>query len=221
MANTKQKNNNLCVYCGKNATTIDHVPPKGLFAKPRPPLLKIPACNSCNQGYKLDDEYFKSMLNLKRESSDHSEVLKLKDKFIKAIAHPKARKFINRLIKNTSLIDDFSDSGVYLGQEYAYTVSKTRLDRIAARCISALIYKHFNELSINYEIEAYSIDWSNNNQTISSLIEELINGDIYEIGIDRNVFHYTFMRAVDSPETSVWLLSFYMNTAFIGFVSHK
>ena len=44
-----------CIYCGQEANTRDHVPPKCLFAKPRPPMITVPACLACNKSYEKDD----------------------------------------------------------------------------------------------------------------------------------------------------------------------
>jgi 5-methylcytosine-specific restriction endonuclease McrA len=47
----------LCVICGKKvAKTVDHVPPKNLFVKPRPSLITIPACFDCNNSASPFDE---------------------------------------------------------------------------------------------------------------------------------------------------------------------
>ncbi len=51
----------LCYLCGKPATTKDHVPPKTLFAPPRPHnLITLPCCAECNGAYALDEEYFRN-----------------------------------------------------------------------------------------------------------------------------------------------------------------
>jgi hypothetical protein len=45
----------FCVYCGGGtaATTIDHMPPIGMFhGRRRPKGLEFPSCNACNQGTK-------------------------------------------------------------------------------------------------------------------------------------------------------------------------
>jgi len=53
----------LCVYCGENfANTKDHIPPQGIYPKPRPNDLKlhtVPACEECNSGSGVEDEEFK------------------------------------------------------------------------------------------------------------------------------------------------------------------
>lgn len=55
----------VCIYCGKTAEDVDHVPPKCLFQKPRPSgLVKVPCCKKCNRRFGIDDEYFRDSLAL-------------------------------------------------------------------------------------------------------------------------------------------------------------
>ena len=57
------KDKSLCIFCGKPATTRDHIPPKGIFPDPMPSdLITVPACESCNSNTKLDDEYFQWLI---------------------------------------------------------------------------------------------------------------------------------------------------------------
>jgi hypothetical protein len=49
----------VCIYCGKAASTRDHVPPKSFLEKPYPDNLKtVPSCKDCNNGFSKDEEYF-------------------------------------------------------------------------------------------------------------------------------------------------------------------
>lgn len=48
-----------CIYCGEPATTRDHVPPKCFLDKPYPQnLLTLPACQTCNNSFSKDEQYF-------------------------------------------------------------------------------------------------------------------------------------------------------------------
>ena len=48
-----------CIYCGKTATTKEHVPPKCFLDKPYPQnLLPLPACQKCNNDFSEDEQYF-------------------------------------------------------------------------------------------------------------------------------------------------------------------
>jgi 5-methylcytosine-specific restriction endonuclease McrA len=61
-----------CAYCGDvGIITRDHVPPKGIFPKPRPAnLITVPACSKCHsQQTSRDDEYFRNTLNVREDLS--------------------------------------------------------------------------------------------------------------------------------------------------------
>jgi len=48
----------MCVYCGAQPQTSDHVPSKVLLDKPYPRLLPVVgACESCNASFSLDEQY--------------------------------------------------------------------------------------------------------------------------------------------------------------------
>jgi len=48
----------FCAYCGRGAETRDHVPSKVLLDEPYPTNLPVvPACQSCNESFSLDEEY--------------------------------------------------------------------------------------------------------------------------------------------------------------------
>ena len=48
----------LCVYCSGVTETRDHVPSKVFLDEPYPENLPVvPACESCNHGFSLDEEY--------------------------------------------------------------------------------------------------------------------------------------------------------------------
>jgi hypothetical protein len=54
-----------CVYCGRLATTKDHVIPRCLLEKPFPPNLPtVPSCRPCNEAYSKDEEYFLAIMAL-------------------------------------------------------------------------------------------------------------------------------------------------------------
>lgn len=65
----------LCAICGKlPATTVDHIPPKGLYTKPYPSNINfntVPACPSCNNGSSDADEELKVMMGL--ATGEHQE----------------------------------------------------------------------------------------------------------------------------------------------------
>lgn len=69
-----------CIYCGATEKlTKDHIPPKNLFAKPRPTnLITVPCCQTCNESFSQDDEYLQMIMHTRLETGGHPELLKLK-----------------------------------------------------------------------------------------------------------------------------------------------
>jgi hypothetical protein len=48
-----------CIYCGGQAESKDHVPPRCLLERPYSPnLATVPACTRCNRSFAIDEEYF-------------------------------------------------------------------------------------------------------------------------------------------------------------------
>jgi HNH endonuclease len=67
----------VCAYCGKASTTLepDHVPPKTLFAAPRPNnLITVPSCRRCHKATSKNDEYFRLVLSTRDDVFDHPDV---------------------------------------------------------------------------------------------------------------------------------------------------
>src|SRR5215469_15798460 len=51
-----------CYLCGGVASTIDHVPPQSLFSAVPVNIIKLAACQRCNQEASLDEEYIRAVL---------------------------------------------------------------------------------------------------------------------------------------------------------------
>jgi len=54
----------MCVYCGgAEPSTRDHVPPKVFLDEPYPPGLPVVgACEGCNLGFSLDEQYLACLI---------------------------------------------------------------------------------------------------------------------------------------------------------------
>jgi hypothetical protein len=55
----------ICIYCGENAQTREHCPPRSFFPEHDFPdnLRVLPACINCNKGFSHDEEIVKDYLN--------------------------------------------------------------------------------------------------------------------------------------------------------------
>jgi hypothetical protein len=56
--------NKTCIYCAwRNADSRDHFPPKLVLKEPYPlNLATVPACRECNNGYSMDEEYYRLII---------------------------------------------------------------------------------------------------------------------------------------------------------------
>jgi hypothetical protein len=56
----ERQQSKVCVYCGITSGKIEreHVFPRGLFEKPFPRGITVPACRECNSGFSKDEQYF-------------------------------------------------------------------------------------------------------------------------------------------------------------------
>lgn len=70
----RKSQNMLCIYCGKNADTREHCPPRSFLKEPYPPDLKVlPACSECNNDFsKYENKFLSLMNNLEKGSEDDS-----------------------------------------------------------------------------------------------------------------------------------------------------
>ena len=61
----------LCIYCLKKiADTKNHIPPQSIFDKPLPKnLISVPSCFECNNSASTDDEYFRIVITIGKETS--------------------------------------------------------------------------------------------------------------------------------------------------------
>lgn len=55
----------ICVYCGKVATTRDHIVARTLLVRPLPQNAPtVPSCRACNNRFSKDEQYFVAVLGM-------------------------------------------------------------------------------------------------------------------------------------------------------------
>lgn len=61
----EKSSENGCVYCGRPASTREHVPSKTFLIEPYPGnMCVVPACFECNNGYSADEKYVSCFLDV-------------------------------------------------------------------------------------------------------------------------------------------------------------
>jgi hypothetical protein len=192
-----------CVFCNKRpAVTKDHIPPKGIFLKPRPSnLVRVPACEECNSGASDLDERFMVYLGLhvggwggEGENFFRNGVLKALDQ------NRKLRKEILSKMKPVYLE---SKGGIIYDWGYKVLWDSEAHNAIVEKTIRGLYYHHFNE--VLGDAADIKVHWY---RKLTPEMAEMSK----EWGV--NIFGkgevvYRFGGAIDAPLHSVWIFQFY------------
>lgn len=199
----KNTNSRLCAICGKRAaTTVDHIPPKDIFPKPRPDnLITVPACSSCNRGASNFDESFMVYLSL-HVGVDSLETERLwKNHALRAVKHN--RRLRNRLLATMKPVYLKSPGGVITERRMGSLWDSEAHDLIVKRTIRGLYYHHFNEI-LGDRVDV-KVHWFR--KLTPEMVEMSNDWSAYTFGKGEVTYRYT--RANESPLNSIWIFQFY------------
>ena len=206
-----------CVYCGgKTDLTRDHIPPKSLFNKPRPPLITVRACRRCNSGFSRDDDYFWLTLASRAETGANREALQASRRAIENLARGEAGGFRKAFLASIQSVELRTPAGLYIGDALAYDVSFSRLNRVAARITKGL-FAHVTgtPLPSNYSATARALEGFTHDarDDVQRFISFTAASPACSIS---NVFSFRFRVLEDDPDASVCIFDVYETTAFLG-----
>jgi len=199
-------NQSECYLCGKPATTRDHIPPQGMFPKPRPDnLITVPACYNCNNGRSLDDEYFRVVVSAGSDDSPQSLNL-LRQRII-----PQMRErpgLILELMKSAVWVDINSPGGIYNGRGRALPFDRSRIQAVIDKVVRGLFFKHLGRrLSAGWLVDDFLYKPSVRGEFQNAILKL----PLYDVG-DGSVFSYR-CHFSDSSDESFWFLMFYNDTS--------
>ena len=200
---------NLCVICGKNeATSRDHIPPKGIFIKPRPDNLRtVPACSQCNGGASGYDEKFKVDLSIQVSNSRGIE-------HFNKLAAPTLehnQKLSTEILNSMKPAYRATSSGIIYEQGFAFPWDKNAHDIVIERTIRGLYYLHKNKiLGDSVKVEIHVID------EITSKIAGLFKSSpLAKIG-NNNEINYRYSCERNNHLLSIWGIDFYESHMILG-----
>jgi hypothetical protein len=194
-----------CVFCGAIATTRDHVPPKNLFLPPRPLLITVPACETCNGSLSQLEDEFRVFVSAKI-GPDTPEWLEFWKKGALTAVQNNSRLRRN-IISGMGLL-----TRTPYGYGRTYKWPRESHDKVIEKITRGLYYHHFREtLASMVPIEITNIDSLRLNPNIDILnwlqqtINELPQHNVG--GIEK--FAYAFGRVPENPKLSMWIYQFY------------
>jgi hypothetical protein len=203
-----------CAICGKNpATTRDHIPPKGIFPKPRPSdLITIPACGPCNKSTSDFDEVFKVFMGIAAGHGPEGERM-FKEQTVDTLQHnQRLKKEIAGTFRNVFVK---TPGGIILGKKPAVLLNSKAHDQIIEKTIRGLHFHHTGnilgdqaDISINWH---YSLTEKMYKMSMSWMTGVVGNGQ----------FIYKFFTHPEEPLASVWILQFFNRAWSSGTVLPK
>lgn len=198
------KTSPVCVLCGvKPATTADHVPPKSVFAKPRPSnLVTVPACETCNKGGSVDDEEFGAFVaTVATSTSDRYDPALFNQRVTKPLHHN--NRLYRQVVEQAQRVTLATPSGFLYGEAYKTSWSADAHKRVMSRTVRGLYFHHFGDIlpsSVDIAIRVYR-EWPEELFKMSiSMPQEIIG---------TNHLIYRYGRAAEKSVVSAWLFQFY------------
>jgi len=199
------KKRQVCVLCGKrSATTQDHVPPKGIFPKPRPnDLITVPACFSCNHGASRQDEIFRVNLSLHAGVDAPDTKALWENHALRTVKHN--RRLRRKLVSGMRPVYVKSTGGIILRKEGGVLWDSVAHDSVINRIIRGLYFHHYG--SILPPESRIKVNW---HRLLTKEMEEesRARGWAHE-SIAGGHFQYRYGRSEINQVQSIWLFQFY------------
>ena len=223
MANKRRQR---CIYCQRRpATEMDHVPPKGLFPKPKPPtLVTVPACGKCNRGSSKDDEYFRLVVPSRHDVGDNKYALKANDTALRGIARPKSAGFKRAFLKTVEEVDLVTPSGLFVGRGLRMQPDYYRIEDVVRRTVRGLYYHTHDKTPLPPDCPIWvasdiGFEGSKGDDLVKQkqFFEKLLATPPQIVHED--IFSYWTQDVKDQDFMSVWFLLFYKKIWFVAFTN--
>lgn len=212
-----QTRSQSCVFCGQKATTRDHIPPKGLFQKPRPSsLLTVPSCRKCNNSASKFDEQFRNFIVM--ASGRAEEALSLWNATVVRGIRRNRREFA-RLVGSMARTEIYTQRGLYVRTAVRCTFEAEPHDETIRR-ITRGLYWHHNGFALDptLPIDVHIVDLTSD-ESLNCLRKLLPLMRTNAIG-RRSVFEYAYVSCTSDPSVSAWVYKFFDAHIVSAFTGH-
>jgi len=200
-----------CAYCGGQATTKDHIPPKTLFPQPVPngiELVTVPCCAKCNQGVADDDKYFATVLSSTIEAQQKTEGRAVWERLVSGgKRHPEEKGFWKGIRRNLRVDEIRSPGGIILGDLPAHTKYEPRFYRVLERIVKGFFFKlHGRRLPGNCSVVVTESPTKEFWDEIQDLKEALARNGCFQPM--QNVFRLWSTGEEERPDVTLWYMIF-------------
>lgn len=207
----------LCVLCGEvEATTSDHIPPQGIYPKPRDNDIQfntVPACSDCNGGTSQEDEEFKVAISL-GTSLGRADDGRLVDWVAKTIAHnKKLGKHVLENHQRVKVIDREGNKSSFVQVSFdskAYEV-------VGKKIIRGLYWKETGSVLPKHAKIWLRPAMALDDKTFESFLDILHSKE--DKPLNKNTFSYRC--DLSTPEATFWCCTFFGTHTFFAFIEIK
>ena len=217
--NGDAKTSDGCAYCEQPATTKDHIPPKGIFPRPRPSdLITVPSCERHNSGASLDDELFRNFVVLREELAGHPQASRTAAIAMRGLHRPERPGLRRQLLSTLREVDLESPAGLYLGTASEFAHSGSSILSVSKRITRGLYYHHFGQ-RVPAGHSVVCVPQRNlpaGDREIWLELSESIDPTVHSVG--DGAFKYRFEISSEDPEISVWVLVYFDVVVFYSTV---
>lgn len=210
----------ICCYCRKKKKlTSEHVVPKGLYIKDH--KIVIPCCWKCNNRKAKNDEYFRLVFAVLKESRKHVVAQKVIEKVKRSLARPDQKGFqsmISASADKVFIVNEFGEISINTGLD----VEINRINEVFECITMGLYYLNIGQVLSDQYHAISTFGKEDNSYGAKTTIEKwkkiLSNKRWAQIG-DEDVFKYRFANSVEGTPQSIWEMKIYNGKSTISFIA--
>ena len=136
----RKRRQRICALCGDHAeVTREHFVPQCLWSGPLPPRVEtVPACDRCNAGSNLDDEYFRNALVMMFDFDDPQKEQLFQGPVLRSLQkHP---GWVADALRQMEIRPLLTPAGLWLGDYPALPLDGKRYCRSLVKIIKGLYF---------------------------------------------------------------------------------
>jgi hypothetical protein len=207
-----------CYYCGREATSDEHVPPKGIFPEAkdcdgvdyRKQLITVPSCDDHNSAKTLNDEYLLVLLTLNTFKNAVGQG-QFDTKMVRIVR--RKPDFVAKILKDIQPITILDTSQNIIERARAFRVDISRYRSILEHIARGLWYYKYSrrfDMSLDVYINGLRYNGQEAHYLEFARAEEelfLLHKDAPSEGANPEVFRYRFVDV--RPDVKDLIMIFY------------
>jgi hypothetical protein len=206
---TSKKKKLKCAYCEDEATTGDHVFPSNLYSESKNESkvqrLKVPACKRCNNSWSDDEAHFRDIITL--AGKPNTVVNELWETLQRSLDKKDGHKRLKDIIVQMKPVK-VGDSNLFK----VFPGNDKKVIRVMKKIIRGLCYKHYLKTIPDTQVRT---------DILKDKVPEKFLEEMKYAHREKDIVEYYYDEIDDTEKHSVWFITFFERTTFIGIVYNK